>query len=167
MNSQAIKYRGLKPPKMTLLSKEQVLSLRPKDRDNYVEKIIRELLIANSKGITVSEIEAITELNRSTITKHLKKLVATREAHSQKRGNLSIYYNNGEVTLSRSILDSIAKKNSYVFYRLLNDDGKFIYIQEIKTDYYGKKEVAGGIMIKDEDFLKFMVELQKFAMEVK
>jgi len=166
LNWQRAKLRGIKPPKMLLLRKEEVLTLRPTDRDNYAEKIIKELLKANSKGITISEIEDVTGLNRSTITKHLKRLVAIREAYSQKRGNLSIFYNIGQIISSHNVLDNITRSTSYAFHRVVNDEGKHIYIQEINEDYYGTKKVSGGIMIQDQDFMNFMRELQKFALEV-
>jgi len=166
MNLQRAKLRGINPPKMLMLRKDEVLALRPTDRDNYAEKIIKELLRANPKGITISEIEDVTGLNRSTITKHLKRLVAIREAYSQKRGNLSIYYNIGQITSSHNVLDNIARSISYAFHRVINDEGNYIYIQEINEDYYGTKKVSGGIMIKDQDFMNFMRELQKFVLEV-
>ena len=148
-----------------LLSQEEVLSLRPKDRDTYAEKIIIQLLEANPKGVTVSEIVEITGLNRSTITKHSKKLVAIREAHRQVRGNLSIYYKNGTILSSKSILNNISRNTSYTFMRIINDEGKYIYLQEKTNDNYGASNVSGGIMISDKDILDFLNELQKFALE--
>jgi hypothetical protein len=162
MNAQV---KGLNSPKIQLLKPEEVLTLRPSDRDTYAEKVIREFLIANTKGITVSEIEAITDLNRSTITKHLKHLVAIREATFQKRGNLSIYFKSGKVTSTHNIFDSINRSTSYCFNRVTNEGENYIYIQEISEDYFGNKKVCGGIMLRDEDFMGFMKELQKFAME--
>jgi len=108
----------------------------------------------------------VTGLNRNTITKHLKRLVAIREAFVQKRGNLSIFYNNGEIILKQDILSNIVRNTSYTFHRIINDEGKYIYIQEKNADFYGNVKVSGGIMIRDEDFLTFLNELQNFALEV-
>jgi len=166
MGVHTINGVSLNPPKMLMLSREEVLSLRPKDRDSYAEKIIKELLRVNTKGITISEIEMVTGLNRNTITKHLKRLVAIREAFVQKRGNLSIFYNNGEIILKQDILSNIVRNTSYTFHRIINDEGKYIYIQEKNADFYGNVKVSGGIMIRDEDFLTFLNELQNFALEV-
>jgi len=150
---------------MAMLSKKEVLTLRPTDRDNYAEKIIKELLCSNPKGVTISEIEEVTGLSRNTITKHLKRLVAIREAQSQKRGNLSIFYKNGQVLSSQNILDNVTRSTSYAFHSIKNDDGQYLYVQEIKEDYYGTKKVSGGIMIKNQDFLSFISKLQKFALD--
>lgn len=165
MNWQRAKLRGLNPPKMAMLSKNEVLTLRPTDRNNYAEKIIKDLLNVNPKGVTISEIEAVTDLTRNTIAKHLTRLVAIREAYSQKRGILSIYYINGQTLSSQNILDNITRSTSYAFHRIINDEGKYFYIQEINEDYYGTKKVSGGIMIKSQDLLSFSSELQKFALE--
>jgi predicted HTH transcriptional regulator len=158
--------KGITPPKTILLNNTEVLSLRPSDRDNYAEKIIKELLAANPKGLTISEIDDITGLNRNTITKHLKRLVAIREVLVQKRGNLSIFYRIGEIMSSANILDSIARNISYAFHSIKNDDGDYVYIQEIREDYYGSKKVSGGIMVKNEDLFNFISSLQSFALEV-
>lgn len=163
MNSQ---LKRVNSPKLLLLTQEEVQALRPEDRDTYAEKVIKELLTANTKGITISEIIDITGITRPTITKHLKRLVAIREATFQKRGNLSIYFKNGEVTDTHNIFDSINRGTSYRFNRVVNEDENYIYIQEISEDYFGNKRVCGGIMLRDGDFMVFMSELQKFAMEV-
>ena len=165
MESQKIKAAGIKPPKLLMLTHDEVRSLRPTDRDTYAEKVIKGLFEVNPRGITISEIEGVTQLNRSTITKHLKRLVAIREAYAQTRGNLSIYYKNGKVERSQNILQNISRNSFYAFHRITNEEGKYIYIQEKNKDHYGVIKVSGGIMVKDEDLLPFLRELQNFALE--
>lgn len=149
-----------------ILAYKEVLSLRPKDRDSYIQSLINQILEMNPHGVTIAEISKKTHLNRNTIAKHLKKLVAIREAYALNRGNLSIYYKNGRVVHSRSSEHKFANDKFFTFYRLENDEGKFIYIQEKAINEFRATKVKGGILVKDEDFLTFMKELQKFALEV-
>lgn len=147
-------------------SQEEVLSMSPKDRDKYMEHTILGILKENPQGATISEITDATRLNRVTITKHLNRLVAIREAYRTERGSVSIYYKNGKVSHARNVEHSFANDKRYSFFRLINEDEKLVYIQEKETNAFGTVKVKGGIIIKDEDFLEFMKELQKFMIEV-
>lgn len=141
-------------------------SLRPKDRDQYVQKLILRILELNPQGVTVSEIANQTRVNRNTVSSHMKTLVAIREAYTISRGKLSIFYKNGKVVHARSTEHKFPNDRFYRFYRLVNEQGKFVYIQERQLDEFRATKVKGGIMISDKDFLHFMKELRKFAMEV-
>ena len=145
---------------------KQVLSMSPRDRDKYMEHIILEILKVNPQGATISEIVEATNLNRITITKHLNRLVAIREAYRVERGSVSIYYKNGKVSHARTVEHSFANDKRYSFFRLINDDEKSIYIQEKETNAFGTVKVKGGIIIRDQDFFEFIKELQKFMLEV-
>ena len=150
----------------TLLKPADVLSMSPRDRDRYMEQVILQILELNTQGATVSEIEKATGLNRATITKHLNRLLAIREAFRIQRGILSIYYRNGRVVHAKSIEHKFANDKRYSIFRLMNEEGKSIYIQEKETNSFGTVRVKGGIIIKDEDFIEFMKALQKFMLEV-
>lgn len=149
-----------------LIAKKEFKSLRPKDRNQYVQKLILRILELNNQGVTISEIADQTGLNRNTLASHVKTLTATREAYAINRGKLSIFYKNGKVVHARSTEHKFPNDIFYRFYRLENEQGKFIYIQERQLDEFRATKVKGGIMIKDKDFLHFTKELQKFAMEV-
>jgi len=152
------------PP--AIRTQEEVLSISPKDREKYMEHTILGILRLNSQGATVTEITEATELNRVTITKHLNRLVAIREAYKVERGPVSIYYKNGKISHSRNVEHSFANDKRYSFFRLINDEEKSVYIQEKETNSFGTVKVKGGIIIKDEDFFEFMKELQTFMLEV-
>lgn len=149
-----------------LITQKELRSLRPKDRDQYIQKLILQILELNNQGVTISEIADQTGVNRNTLASHMKTLVAIREAYVINRGNLSIFYKNGKVVHARSTEHKFPNDRFYRFYRLENEQGNFIYIQERQIDEFRAIKVKGGIMIKDEDFMHFMKELQKFAMEV-
>lgn len=150
-----------------ILPQEEIKSLRPKDRDAYISKLILDILELNiNKGITIPEIVKNTKLNRITIAKHLNRLVSIREAYSVSRGKLTIYYKNGRIVHQTNMKDTYLQDRIYSFYRLKNEDGDFIYIQEKERDKYNRIVVKGGILIRDQDFVKFLSELQSFALEV-
>ena len=148
------------------IPQEDIRSLRPKDRDQYIQKLILQILALNSQGVTISELAEQTGIHRNTLASHMKTLVAVREAYVINRGKLSIFYKNGKVVHARSTEHKFPNDRFYRFYRLENEQGKFIYIQERQLDEFRAIKVKGGIMINDRDFLGFMKELQKFAMEV-
>lgn len=149
-----------------LLEPKVVLSMSPKDRDRYMEQAILQILELNERGATVSEIEEATGFYRATITKHLNRLLAIREAFKIQRGILSIYYKNGKVVHAKNIEHKFANDKRYSFFRLVNEEGKAIYVQEKETNSFGTVRVKGGIIIKDEDFIEFMKALQNFMLEV-
>ena len=152
------------PPSMR--TPDEVLSMSPKDRDKYMEHVILEILKLNPQGATIPEIADATRFSRITITKHLNRLVAIREAYKIERGAVSIYHKNGKVIHARNLEHSFANDKRYSFFRLQNDEEKSVYIQEKETNSFGTVKVKGGIIIKDEDFFEFMRELQKFMVEV-
>lgn len=149
-----------------LITAEELRNLRPKDKDQCIQKLILQILELNSQGVTISELAEQTDIHRNTLASHMKTLVATREAYAINRGKISIYYRNGKVVHARSTEHKFPNDRFYRFYRLENEQGKFIYIQERQIDEFRAIKVKGGIMIDDRDFLKFMKELQKFGMEV-
>jgi hypothetical protein len=131
-----------------------------------MEFVILEILRLNPQGATISEIIDATHLDRNTIAKHLNRLVAIREAYKIERGPVSIYYKNGKIVHVRTVEHSFANDKRYTFFRLQNDERKSVYIQEKETNSFGTVKVKGGIIIRDEDFPKFMKELQDFMIEV-
>lgn len=150
-----------------ILPQEEIKSLRPKDRDAYISKLFLDILQLNAnKGITIPELVKQTKLSRITIAKHLNRLVSIREAYCVSRGILTIYYKNGRVVHQTNLRDTYLDDRIYSFYRLKNEDGNFIYIQEKERDRYNRVVVKGGILVRDQDFLKFLSKLQSFALEV-
>jgi len=149
-----------------IVSLDELKNLRPKDRDEYVQKLLLQVLELNSQGVTIPELADQTRINRNTLASHMKTLVATREAFEIVRGKLSVFYKNGKVVHARSTECEFPNDRFYKFYRLSNAQGKFIYVQERQMDEFRAIKVRGGIMIKDEDFMRFLKELQNFGMEV-
>src|SRR2546427_2545313 len=123
---------SIQAPKV--LPVKEVISMRPQDREHYVEKIMLKILEMNPRGVTIPEIASRTGFYRDTVAKHLDKLAATREAYRVTRGNVSIYYKNGQVVHATDVKDASSPNKTYSFYKLENEDGKFVYIQEKECD---------------------------------
>ena len=59
-------------------------------------------------------------------------------------------------------------KNHYFrLYRLENDDGKFVYVQERQLDDFKRDTVKGVIKIRDEEMEEFIKKLHAFAVRVR
>jgi predicted transcriptional regulator len=142
---------------------KEVISMRPRDREHYVEKVILNILEMNPRGVTIPEITRETSFYRDTIAKHLERLVVTRQAYSVTRGNVTVYYKNGQVVHATDVKNAISPNCTYTFYQLQNEEGKFIYIQEKELDEFRAINVKGGIMIDSRYVLQFMRELQSFV----
>lgn len=149
-----------------ILTQADLQSLRPKDRDEYIQKTLLQILELNLQGVTISELSEQAKISRNTFAKHMKTLVAIREAYATNRGNLSVFYKNGKVVHAKTTEYTFPNDKFYKFFRLENEQGKFIYVQERQLDEYRAVKVNGGIMINDKDFLEFLKELRKFGMEV-
>src|SRR5437879_2621761 len=76
-----------------VLGQEEIKALRPSDRESYVESILQEILAINSRGVTISQVVDSTGFTRETVSKHLERLVTTREAYKLDRG-VSVFYKN-------------------------------------------------------------------------
>jgi len=148
-----------------MISPDELRSLRPKDKDECIQKLLLQILELNSQGVTIPELADQTKIYRNTLASHMKTLVATREAYETKRAKLSVFYKNGKVVHARSTECKFSDR-FYKFFRLKNAQGKFIYVQERQMDEFRAIKVRGGIMIKDKDFLDFVKQLRKFGMEV-
>jgi transcriptional antiterminator len=149
-----------------IITQDELQNLRPKDRDECVQKLLLQVLELNNQGVTIAELAEQIRINRNTLASHMKTLVAIREAYELNRGRLSVFYKNGKVVHARSTEYKSPNDRFYRFYRLDNDQGRFIYIQERQLDEFRATKVRGGIMIEDKDFFEFIKELQKFGMEV-
>ena|SRR2546427_11266484 len=147
-----------------ILSQEEVKALRPRERDAYIEKIILEILRLNARGVIISQVSDQTGFSRDTVSKHLDRLSAIREAYKVDRG-VSVYYKNGKVADEQDLKVLTSDDRTYTLYKLENEDGKFIYIQEREIDEFRSVKVRGGIMINAKDFKTFLTGLQNFALE--
>lgn len=148
----------------TILSPKKIQVLSPQEKDFYVRNVILDILRINDRrGLTISQIASATDFNRMTISKHLDILVAQGEAYKVQRGNLFIFYKNGKIVHETDIESIIYSGKTYTFYRLENNEGKFIYIQEKELDEYRVPQVKGGVMINMKDVPNFLKKMHEFV----
>ena len=148
-----------------MLTSEEIKALRPKEREDYVRALIRNILTLNDNGVMVSEVAEATSLNRITVTKHLEHLVAIREAYKKDRGTGAVYYKNGKLVHSSDRFAIEIGNKIYDFIKLENAEGSFAFIQEKEQDELRLVTIRGGIMIRCEDFGQFFAGLRKFQMQ--
>jgi len=145
----------IKVPK--LIDFEDYQKLPPKEREQYVIFIIKEILKLNkNRGVTIKQIEEKTYFHRNTIAYHLERLIATGEAYNYPpNAKNSFYFPNGN--LADPILqENIVLENKiYSIYLMSNQLGKFIYLQEKEIGIDGVVEIKGGIMIPYSERKKF------------
>lgn len=155
---------SLKIPRC-LLTSEEVKTLKPKEREEYVRALIRNILTLNENGAMVSEVAESTNLNRITVAKHLEHLVSIREAYKKERGTGAVYYKNGRLIHPTDHVSMKVENKVYDFFKLENVEGQFVFIQEKEQDELRLVTIRGGIMIRCEDFSQFVTGLQKFMMQ--
>ncbi len=149
-----------------MLASDKVESMRPREKQKYIEHIILEILRRNPRGVTIAELQAKTPFSRNTFMEHLGRLVATRQASRLYRGKVSIYYRNGSVQNAIDVRDKTNPDHLYTFMKLENEDGKFIYVQEKEVDEFRSIKVRGGIMINAPVALEFLNKLRDFVFQV-
>jgi predicted transcriptional regulator len=148
----------------TVLSPPEIQVLSPQERDFYIRNVVLEVLRLNDRqGITISQVVSATNFNRMTVGKHLDVLVAIGEAYKVQRGNLFIYYKNGKIVHETDLQSIVLDDKIYTLYKLENNDGKFIYIQEKELDECRVPQIKGGVMINLKDIPNFLSKLQEFV----
>jgi len=153
---------SLAAPK-SILNADEIKSLRPNEREDYIRAVTLDILRKNEQGVTISEVMEATSFNRVTVTKHLEYLVAVREAYKRERGIGTVYFKNGKLVHETDKLSITCGNKSYQFFRLENPEGVFIYIQEQEKDELRAINVKGGLMIPLQCFQAFMKGLVQFT----
>jgi hypothetical protein len=154
------------PDEVKLLEPKQVLTLSPSDKQRYYDRVIMDLLRANSEGVTVGEIEEVTKFMARTIRPHLKALVARGEAICITRGKWTVYQANGEILDKPVAIQSVARLGTVYVVNRIKDNGGTLsyYIQEKELDAYRVLTVKGGITISANDIKHFLTEINTIAM---
>jgi len=144
-----------------IFTQDTIKRLSPSERDNYIQNIILEILGLN-KYVTVSQLSEQLPFSRPTVTKHLEMLTAVGEAYRIQMGNLSVYSKNGKIVHEADVQSIVVHDKIYTFYKLKNQEGDFLYIQEKYLDEFRSPKVKGGIMINSRDLPIFLEKLQTF-----
>jgi len=155
---------GLTEPR-NVLSFDEIKGFRPDERERYIDQVILEILATNERGVTISQVAKATGFNRITVAKHLENLVSIREAYKKQRGGVAIYFKNGRLLHETDKFEVMVRGKIYSYYKLDNEEGQFIYIQEKAETPLRSVRTLGGIMIDVRDFHEFLRGLTKFGVE--
>jgi DNA-binding transcriptional ArsR family regulator len=145
-----------------ILSADEIKRLSPAERDSYIQNTILEILKLN-KRVTVSQLSEQLLFSRPTVTKHLDMLTAIGEAYCIQLGNLSVYSKNGKIVHEADVQSVVVQDKTYTFYKLKNQEGDFLYIQERVLDEFMSPRVKGGVMINSRDIPIFLEKLKQFV----
>lgn len=145
-----------------IFSADEIKHLSPSERDSYIQNVILEVLRLN-KRVTVSQLSEQLPFSRPTVAKHLDILTAIGEAYCIQIGNLSVYSKNGTIVHEADVQSIVVHDKTYTFYKLKNQEGDFLYIQERVLDEFMSPKVKGGIMINSRDIPIFLDKLQQFV----
>lgn len=147
--------------------RDQLMDIRTQDKPKFTVKSILDFLeLSKGNGGTISDVVNATGFNRDTVSKHLTYLTASRQVYTTK-GTSTVYHKNGRVLHFKNMKNRVFDKRFYTFYQLQqNFDDNYVYIQEKEVGRFKSVSVKGGIMIRLNDFNKFINELQDFAKEI-
>ncbi len=140
------------------LTKEQLLKLPTRLREQYIKHVIRETILHSEDGVTLQELSQRLPFEKQTIAKHLSILKYTNEVYTRNLGNSVLYLPNTRL-MHPSFERSFALTDKELRTSLLkNRLGEFIFIQELKKDPY-TEETGGGILVPKpvfKDFVRFL-----------
>ncbi len=153
-----------------LIPKENYEALAPEKKEEYVSMAIKMILRDNIKtGLTAREIEDSTYFHRNTVSKHLSRLVSTREVYvnddKKKGGVFHINGNPEHPAFTEDIFDD-ENKRQYSISILENKFNQFIYIQEIAKNAYAKPVISGGILVSPKRLDALIQGLQKIKSQI-
>lgn len=154
------------PPRGLNVDLENFKRLSPQDRKELIRNVLLKIVKQNSNGITVPQIEKLTNFDARTISKHLEYLTAIREVYKLEMGAKTIiYYPNGKIMHSANKDYNIGDK-FFAFSLISNVFGDFVYIQEKGLDMYNTLIVKGGLIIQKEhlgEFIERLSEVNSYA----
>lgn len=152
------------PETIKVVSEDTMKSFSPRDRVEYYDKVILEVLRANSGGATAPEVEEATNFYRRTVAQHLSRLVERGEAISIQRGKITMYYPNGDVVGKPFVIPSkIRDGRQYVVNKLKGKDGVSYYIQLKELDAYRTLRIKGGILVDKGDLEHFIKNINTYG----
>lgn len=156
------------PEDVKLMPPEIVKSWRVEDRDKYIDKVLMDILTANSDiGLTIDDLRTVTSFDRRTISTHLSNFVARGEVFEELRGQrLRSYKANGQPVGKPEIINGDNPDHYFRLYRLETLDGNFIYVQERELDKFKRDNVRGVVKIRDEEINDFIKKIHTFAIRV-
>jgi len=133
-----------------------------------MDKVRRAVREYGEDGITVAEIEEVTDLSRKTIRRHLDTLRRLREVYRQKKNKqLHLYYPNGR-PLHAYGTKRIEDKDTILDIQLAEgkNEDYYFHITEKRYSLMEGETTEGAIIFPKSAFDEVVMKLQQFAEEV-
>jgi len=127
------------------------------------EKVRRAIRDYGTDGLSIEEIVELTGLERTTITKHLNKLIGLREVYSQKKNKkLTLYYHNGR-PLHQLGVKKLDFENPILEICIAQGpkDNLFFYILEKRFTILDGEVPEGAVMVPFNRLNEFITALQE------
>jgi hypothetical protein len=145
-----------------LYSKGEIENIDATQRKDYYRMLLKDILSKNPRGVTITQIHAMTKIGKKTIAYHLDFLVATRDAYKWEYGPKSVvYFPNGRLLHPVSVVPIEIGGRYYAFRHIVNEFGDFIHIQEKKNEGGNVFTTVGGIMVRKDALGKFIDGLKE------
>ena len=128
----------------SILGKETLKSLPAKEKEEYLNNLLNQILVLNPNGVTISQINDATGFTYSTIWHHLEILSCTAQGYKISRGNLDIYYPHGKI---KHLIEYKNKDVTYEISEVENNEGKFVCIHEKRQNRLGNHSICKGILL--------------------
>jgi DNA-binding transcriptional ArsR family regulator len=156
-------------PRQVMLSKAEVMALRPADRERYVQRLLLEIL-SDGKEYTVRDIIQKTSLARPTVTLHLQGLESNQQIVSNIKNlgamRVRFYSKQAQMVNKTESKFKSSRNTNFVFFTLDSERQRSICIQEREKDEFGIEKVKGAITVNFEDFQQFVKDLNTYGLKV-
>lgn len=153
----------MKSPIRGALSKDEFKHLNPDDKERYAGNLISGVLRKNREPLSISDLEDMTQLNRSTIEKHLGRLISLQIVERQVTGITARYMLVTRPSTEKELDFHSSGDTFYSLQMLQRDQTEMVYIQQKSLDELRSVVVKGGITIALADVPAFLKELQVYA----
>ena len=147
-----------------MLGKDSFKTLPAKEKEEYVNNLLRKVLELNPEGITISQIRDATGLVYSTIWHHLEILSCTAQGRKISHGNMDLYFPAGEID---NLKEYTHGKANYAISTVENSEGRFVCIHEKRQNRLGNHTICKGTYIPFELIDDFITELKKIKKSAK
>ena len=147
-----------------LLQKQALKSLPAKEKEEYMNNILKKILELNPEGVTTSQLKEAIGLTPSTIWHHLEILKSSAQCRKISHGNTDTYYSYGKEVQLKDIDKGKAR---YTICTVENDEGKFVCIYDKRKNRLDSYSIVRGVDIPFELLDEFIETLGKIKKPVK
>ena len=138
-----------------LLSPLEYQKMPAPEKETYIKEILRQTLVRNPSGVTITQLKQQLPFDRRIIEKHLGVMEYTNEIYIVKLGLNKLYIPNHKAMHEATSYSERLDGNEYQVYTLRNKLGDFAVIQQKDLKRNGQ-DITGGLQIPLKHFEKFV-----------